>query len=193
MSIVRRILMVGLLSAGSAVCAAPADLDQAYPRLVTGEDITFVLQTFTSDTGIITVPAAEVIGNVRQNAVNLSAREFLDSVTGDVGATWFYSDGVVYVTPLAQVRQTVYDVSAVAPGVLEEALAGIVGALGRSPLRVRDDGRIATASGSPEMLDIVTDIVLLEGGFLVAAPSDADDTDQDGTQQMIVFRGRVGG
>ena len=166
-------------------------LDARYPKVVIDQDIEHVMRDFSQDLGITVVVDREVMGAVRQMDADLSARRFLDRVAGSLSATWFFYDGYIYMTPLAEIDQAVFDVTRVSRASLEKALGGLKLQAGRAPLSFGVDDHIAIATGAPELLRLITDIVMLEGGKMAEETGLTDVAMAQPAAAMSVFRGRL--
>lgn len=192
--------MIALTCVASSVHAQNQQLDQVYPKIVLDQDVEVVLRQLTEDTGIPVVVDRAIDGVVRNDNPDLSAREFLDAILAPVAATWYYNNGFVYVAPMTEVEQVLFDVAEVPAGNLSRAFAGIEMQSGRPPITIRSDGLTAIATGSPDYLRLASELVALEGGFVlgqnndgeqVAASSEIEAEFVEEQQTMSVFRGRV--
>ena len=192
--------MMILLGVATSAHAQNQQLDQVYPKIVLDQDVEVVLRQLTEDTGIPVVVDRAIDGVVRNENPDLSTREFLDAILAPVAATWYYSNGFVYVAPMTEVEQVLFDVAEVPKDNLYRAVAGIEMQAGRSPITIRSDGLTAIATGSPDYLRLVSELVALEGGFVLGQNNDGEQVTAgseieaefvEEQQTMSVFRGRV--
>jgi type III secretion protein C len=163
-----------------------ADLQQPYPKAVLDLDVRDVLQEFGQDLGILTVVSADVKGKVKQLNTDLNARAFLDEITAASAATWYLSNGVVYVDPVSEISQRVYDLEGVDRDALMAAFKSIGIDSSQLPFSFSSDGDIAFVSGPDRFLTTVTDVIALEGGRLLT-----DKKKDEPNDLPSVFRGRV--
>lgn len=192
--------MIALTCFAPSVHAQNQQLDQVYPKIVLDQDVEVVLRQLTEDTGIPVVVDRAIDGVVRNDNPDLSAREFLDAILAPVAATWYYNNGFVYVAPMTEVEQILFDVADVPTGNLSRAFAGIEMQSGRPPITIRSDGLTAIATGSPDYLRLASELVALEGGFVLGQNNDGEQVTVSSEpeaevineeQTMSVFRGRV--
>ncbi|KMW56386.1 Type III secretion outermembrane pore forming protein (YscC,MxiD,HrcC, InvG) [Candidatus Rhodobacter oscarellae] len=180
-----------LLCASQLASAQSEVLDTAYPKIVLDQDVDVVMREFSKDLDVTVVVDRELSGSVRQMDPNLSARRFLDRVANALSATWFHSNGYIYMTPLSDVEQIVFNVARVDQSELDHALSSLEQQGARPILMYGPGGRIAFASGAPNLLRIVKEIVELEGGRIVDDEPEAQVATIEDPKGITIFRGRV--
>lgn len=178
-----------------APLAHAAELDAPYPKVIFDQAVGEVMTQFAQDTGLLAVVSAQVDGNVAQTEGDLSIRQFLNNVTGAVNATWYYSGGVIYVDPVSDVSQRVFDVSTIDVTELTVAFRDLGLDFPQLPMMSNVSDDILILSGPNRFLSLATDIVVLKGGAIV--PPEPEEVEASLPDPVVegglprVFRGRV--
>lgn len=190
----RTALLLSFLAGGASMAATSEAIEMPYPKVVIDQDVRNTFQDFGRDLGYMMVVDPRINGTVRQPNSELSGREFLDDIALSVSATWYENNGVIYVEPLEDISQRVFDISDVDRSKLYATLASLDFDLDAFPIRFSDDDKIVVVSGPLDFLSNVSDVIILEGGRSLTDLNQADTelvTEVSDDPLPSVFRGRV--
>ena len=188
------VLLATISLCTAELSAEPSGLSRQYPKIVESQPVEDVLRDFGRDLGYMVVVDPAVQGTVRQTQSSLSGKEFLSEITASVSAVWYGLNHTVHVVPLKDVAERVFDTSAINRQEVSDTLSDLGFQIEAYPIQFSEDGNIAIVSAPLELLNTVSDIIVLSGGRLIGEPNQETviaATEPDLNAKPRVFRGRV--
>ena len=174
------------------IAVGPASAQESWPPTeltegriayaIASQDASDLLAEFAANAGPSIVVDGRIDRAVRSLSGEMSPAEFLDAVTGRIGADWYHDGSTVHVTPSSARRTVVVAFDTFDEATLEGVMADLGVADPRFPVRSSHDGALGVITGPPRMVELAENAFAL---IAAAPPREAGAPARSGTGDAV--------